>query len=659
MKKSILSLSIVTSVALAQSYNLGEVNIQADATDNMNMFENRITSDEVSKDNSLDVSSALDNVSGISQDMQGARGESTLYIRGFDAKRIGVFIDGIPVYVPYDGNFDYGRFLTSDIAQIDISKGYSSVAYGANTMGGVVNIVSKKPTKELEGNIKGEVVFDSNGKMARHVESINVGTMQDNGIYAQVGVSYSNQDHFRISDNYEGTQEQPSGDRLRSESEDKKINLKMGYLAEDNSEIAISYSNQQGVKEQPPVADTSFAKVKYWDWPHWDKETVSIAGQKNFENSYIKALAYYDTSENALNSYEDNTYSTYSSRGYSFKSRYDDYSYGSRLEYGLELEDNFIKLAGNYKKDFHKGYSKDKETDVETLDEEYVDHTISFGIEDIYTITPKLELFAGISYDVKKADKIYDTDDSYLDMLDLETQDSYSPQVALVYTLDESSKLRGSVSQKTYMPSMKDRYSRRFGTTAPNPKLESELATHYELSYQKQYNKFFSGVTGFFTKVDDAIQTVTYKADSELEQNQNVGSFDHRGVEFDLNYRGDDFNIGGNYTYISIKNNDDSDVEIVDVPKHQIFLFAEKVLGEGLSLYSNMKFRKGAYETKSDGTYVTNPTTTTFDAKIIYEATSSLTAQIGVKNITDKLVSYDMAYPMAGREFIASLEYKF
>ncbi|MFA7571375.1 MAG: TonB-dependent receptor [Sulfurimonadaceae bacterium] len=659
MKKSMLCLSLATSVALAQSYNLGQVSVQANTADEMNMFEQTISSKDVSRDNALTVQESLDNLSGISQDMQGGRGESTLYIRGFDAKRVGVFIDGIPIYVPYDGNFDYGRFLTADIGQIDVSKGYSSVVYGGNTMGGVVNIVSKKPSKEFEGNIKGEIVLDSNGKQARHIESINLGTMQSNGFYAQMGASYSKQDHFRISDDYQGTTEQPAGERLRSETEDKKASFKMGYVAHDKSEIAISYSNQKGVKQQPPVSDTTFAKVKYWDWPYWDKETISVVGQKNFESSYIKALAYYDTSENSLYSYANNTYSTFTAAGSNFKSRYDDYSYGARLEYGIELEEHFIKAAANYKKDVHKGYDINKFTNAETLTENYEDNTISLGIENTYTITSNLELLAGVSYDRKEADKIYDTNTAFLNMLALETQSSFSPQVALVYALDESSKVRGSVSQKTYMPSMKDRYSRRLGSAAPNPELDNETATHYELSYQKQYQAFVGGVTGFFTRVDDAIQSVTYAPDPTLNQNQNVGSFDHKGVEFDLSYTQDDIKVGGNYTYISIKNKEDNSVKIVDVPRHQLFLFAQKELGAGVSVYGNMKIRKGAYENKLDGSYVINPTMTTFDVKAIYEATSSLTAQIGIKNLTDELIRYDMAYPMAGREFFASLEYKF
>ncbi|OHE12082.1 MAG: hypothetical protein A2525_07425 [Sulfurimonas sp. RIFOXYD12_FULL_36_11] len=428
-------------------------------------------------------------------------------------------------------------------------------------------------------------------------------------------------------------------------------------MADDKSEIAISYVNQQGEKQQPPVTDTTFAKNKDWDWPYWDKETVSITGQKNFDSSYVKALAYYDKSKNSVWSYDNATFSSIT-KNWAFKSRYDDYSYGARLEYGIELGENFIKAAANYKKDVHRAYDKNKTTNVESLVERYEDNTVSLGLEDVYNITSKLEFLAGVSYDKKEADEIYDTNTAYLNMLALETQDSFSPQAALVYSLDDSSKVKGSISRKTYMPSMKDRYSRKFNSYVPNVDLKNETATHYELSYLKKYNALTSRANIFLTRVDDAIQSIVH-APSGLLQNQNVGTFDHRGVELELNYKADALEIGGNYTYISIKNKDNGSVEIVDVPKHQFFTFAQKEVAKNVSLYANMKFRDGAYENKLNGTYVTNPNFTTFDLKAIYEPTKNLTAEIGIKNLTDELVRYDMAYPMAGREFFASLDYKF
>jgi len=658
MKKSFLSLSAVVSLAVADSsYTLGQINVNSTTTDDINMIEKTVSSKQISRDSSLIVSEALDNVSGINQDVQGARGEGTLYIRGFDAKRIGVFIDGIPIYVPYDGNFDYARFLTSDVAQIDISKGYSSVAYGANTMGGVVNIVSKKPTEELEGNIKGMIVLDSDAKMARHIETLNVGTMID-GFYAQFGASYSKQDHYSMSDDFEGVATQPAGERLRSENEDKKVSLKVGYVSDDMSEVAINYAKQEGKKQQPPVTDTNYAKDRNWDWPYWDKETISLSGQKNFGSSYLKALAYYDKSENSLYSYDDATFSSFDKK-WAWKSCYDDYSYGARLEYGIEFKDNFLKVAANYKKDVHRGYDIEKDGSGETLTERYKDNTISLGVEDTYTISNDLKLLAGINYDRRKGDEIYDTNTANLDMLNLASDDTLSPQAALIYTLDSNSKVRVSASQKTYMPSMKDRYSRKLGTAVPNVDLKNEVATHYELGYTRVKDDLSTGINVYYTRVKDAIQNDPWDQNTSLNQNQNVGTFEHKGIEIDAEYSFAKTKFGGNYSYVKIENTKDTDTKIVDVPKHQVFAYATQELGGGFSMYANMKFRKGAYENKMDGTYVINPTFTTYDLKVLYKPLKDLNAELGIKNLTDKLVRYDIAYPMAGREFFASLEYKF
>ncbi|WP_373073056.1 TonB-dependent receptor plug domain-containing protein [Sulfurimonas sp.] len=658
MKKSLLVLSAAATFALAEgSYTLGQVSVGANTADDINMIEESISSDTISRDSSLIVSEALDNISGINQDVQGGRGEGTLYIRGFDAKRIGVFIDGIPIYVPYDGNFDYVRFLTSDVAKIDISKGYSSVAYGGNTMGGVVNIVSKKPTKELEGNIKATMVLDSNTQMARHIETLNVGTMLD-GFYAQLGASYSKQNHFRMSDDFQAVDTQPEGERLRSESEDKKVSLKAGYVADDMSEVAVNYANQKGKKQQPPVTDTDFAKSKNWDWPYWNKETISITGQKNFGASYIKALAYYDKSENSLYSYDDDTFRSFTQK-WAWKSRYDDYSYGARLEYATEFGSNFLKVAANYKKDVHRGYDIEKDDSGETLTERYKDYTVSVGIEDIYTISSSLQLLAGINYDRRKGQEIFDTNDANLDMLNLTSEDALSPQAALIYALDSNSKVRGSISRKTYMPSMKDRYSRKLGTAVPNVNLKNEIATHYELGYTRVKDSLSTGVNVYYTRVKDAIQNNPWDQNTSLSQNQNVGTFDHRGIELDVEYSFDGTDVGGNYSYINIKDTKNTGAKIVDVPKHQLFAYARQEVGAGFAVYANMKVRKGAYENKMDATFVINPTFTTYDLKVIYNPLEEFAAEIGVKNLSDKLVRYDYAYPMAGREFFASLEYKF
>ncbi|MGE4472958.1 MAG: TonB-dependent receptor plug domain-containing protein [Sulfuricurvum sp.] len=659
MKKHTLILSLAASAVLADTFSLGQINVLNTPIEE-SPFEQIMTSETIAQQNSETVADTLDNISGISMGMMGARNETTVSIRGFDAKRVGVFIDGIPVYVPYDGNFDYDRFLTADIAEIDVSKGYSSVVYGANTMGGVVNIISKKPTKALEGEVKAGVVFDSEGALARRQTSLNIGTRQDH-FYAQLGALYTDQDHYRLSDDFTATASQPEGDRLRSKSEDYKVSFKTGYIADDGSEIAIGYSSQNGQKQQPPSTNAIYNSIRYWDWPYWDKDSVFITGQKNLGNGYIKALVYYDTFKNSLYSYANNTYSTFNTFGSTFKSKYDDYSFGGRLEYGVELDKHFLTASANYKKDSHEGYDISKTTDVETLTENYEDHTVSFGLEDVYTLSSQWQILGGISYDRRDADKLYDTNPTLASALSLEKQSSLSPEAAVIYSPDSTSKIRASIARKTYMPSMKDRYSRTLKVPPlyPNPELDNEVATHYELSYQKQIGAFSTRLNTYYTRVDDAIQQAVYTPDPTFNQNQNVGRFDHRGIEMELNYKADGIEAGGNYSYINVKNKTDKSIKRTDVPKHQLFAYAQSEIGAGFSVYGDMKFRKGAYDQIADNSYVISPTFTIFDLKAIYKATANVTAEVGVKNLTDKFYQYDLGFPVAGREFFANLSYKF
>ena len=77
--------------------------------------------------NRLDVSRALALLPGVTLSAVGNRNESMVQVRGFDLRQVPVYLDGIPVYVPFDGYADLGRFTTFDLAQISVEKGFASV----------------------------------------------------------------------------------------------------------------------------------------------------------------------------------------------------------------------------------------------------------------------------------------------------------------------------------------------------------------------------------------------------------------------------------------------------------------------------------------------------------------------------------------------------
>ena len=109
----------------------------------------RVTSDSISAQHRDDLSQALELVPGVATQNVGQRRERLVTLRGFNSRQVPLFIDGVPVYVPYDGNVDLARFGVDYVSEIRVSKGLASLLYGPNIMGGAINVVSRRPVEPL------------------------------------------------------------------------------------------------------------------------------------------------------------------------------------------------------------------------------------------------------------------------------------------------------------------------------------------------------------------------------------------------------------------------------------------------------------------------------------------------------------------------------
>src|SRR5262245_6786984 len=93
------------------------------------------------------VDEAMRNVPGLEITRSGSYGKlSTLTIRGANANQIQVLVDGVRVKSPTTGQVDLSDISPDLIERIEIIRGPQSTLYGADAMGGVVNIITKKGT---------------------------------------------------------------------------------------------------------------------------------------------------------------------------------------------------------------------------------------------------------------------------------------------------------------------------------------------------------------------------------------------------------------------------------------------------------------------------------------------------------------------------------
>ncbi|WP_228466989.1 TonB-dependent receptor plug domain-containing protein [Adhaeribacter swui] len=228
-------------------FKLGEVVISGRQTEE----NTTVTSEQLESFNRLDVSHALNLLPGVNLAGVGARNESVVLVRGFDLRQVPVFIDGVPVYVPYDGYVDLARFTTFDVAQINVAKGFSSVTYGANTLGGAINIVSRKPLKKLELETRAGWLSRQGQRLSLNVGS-NLGKF-----YVQGSASRLKQETFPLADDFTPKENEDGKDRDNAYREDAKYTLKVGFTPREKDEYALSYVNQRGRRATRPTWATT------------------------------------------------------------------------------------------------------------------------------------------------------------------------------------------------------------------------------------------------------------------------------------------------------------------------------------------------------------------------------------------------------------------
>lgn len=613
---------------------------------------NRVTSKTMVSQNKMDVSRALNMLPGITLTASGPRNESMVSVRGFDLRQVPVYMDGIPVYVPYDGYVDLARFTTFDLAAIDVSKGFSSVLYGPNSLGGAINLVSRKPSQKLEydGSLG---MINENG----YKGNINIGS-NIGKFYFQGGFSYLDRNSTRMSSNFVPTANENGGQRDNSYRTDQKISFKIGWTPTEKSEYAIGYINQQGEKGNPVYTGSDplnslLLKPRYWQWPNWDKESFYFISNSNFDDkNSLKTRLYFDRFKNTLDSYDDATY-TKQTKPYAFESIYNDYTYGGNLEYNTKfIPKNDLKIAFHFKEDVHR------ENNLGEPVRHFIDNTVLVGIEDIYKVTPKFTVIPGVSYNIRKNTEAEDYNSItkvISDYPSVGASDAFNAQIGFFYQLNEAQKLGATVSQKTRFATIKDRYSYRMGTAIPNPDLKPEKAVNYELNYTAGlFNKVTFQTALFYSKLSDAILNVS-NVQPGKSQMQNFGEAEYLGVEAQINYEIlSNLSLNVNYTYIERNNITNPNIHFTDVPNTKVMGTLEYKPIKILRLIANSEFNSSRFST-SYGARVPDYTLLNFYASGKIAKNFSIDA--GINNIFDKNYSLVEGYPEEGRNFFVTLRF--
>lgn len=106
-----------------------------------------ITSREIEQQQRRTVPDVLRTVPGLNVVQSGGTGSLTsVFMRGTNSNHVKILIDGIDVSDPANPGrvFDLGHLATADIERIEVLRGPQSGLYGADALGGVISIITKK-----------------------------------------------------------------------------------------------------------------------------------------------------------------------------------------------------------------------------------------------------------------------------------------------------------------------------------------------------------------------------------------------------------------------------------------------------------------------------------------------------------------------------------
>lgn len=136
-------------------------------------------------------------------------GKTTISLLGLDAKYFKILIDNVPV-VSDEGvgnNVDLSQIQLDNIERIELIEGAMGVTHGANAVGGVLNIITKKNSRTKwditaflqEETLRNEYNLSNRG---RHIQNLRIARKLNDNWMVSIG---GNRDHsFGLYDNFMG-----------------------------------------------------------------------------------------------------------------------------------------------------------------------------------------------------------------------------------------------------------------------------------------------------------------------------------------------------------------------------------------------------------------------------------------------------------------------
>lgn len=569
-----------------------------------------------------------------------SRSESTFRLRGFSQRQVSVFLDGVPVSVPFDGVVDLSQFAGDNLEMVQITKGVPSVLYGANALGGTVNLITTPPGDRPEARVRVE-----GSDQGRLFSNLNL-----RGGLCKLRVSgwgsFEKAPNFGLPGDFDPLPNESGGHRDHSAFEKRSGGLKVLVPLNAANRVAVHVNYIDNEYDIPPNA--SVAKPRYWRFPEWRRGVVSLNSEHDLGHSLgLRTVWFYDRYDNVLKSYDDATYTT-QKRPYAFDSTFHDESLGVILY----PEARFLSWGPtsglfSYKRDVHR------QKDDEGPWARYAMETYTMALEQEAELVDGLSAAAG-------------ADASYLRPTDAEGSPLRDPiflangQAVLSFAVAKAVAVHCGFGKKSRFPTLKEIYSERLGKNIANPDLKAEHSWNVEAGVRLSGRIGRLQATFFQNRLRDLI--VNRQLGKDVQQLQNIGEARIWGLELEGQGNWERLSWSWNYTLLRAEDrSSDRESRFLEYrPKHRVNTVVGYRVLNPLTFQAELSYTAGQQYRNPD-TLEFEPLNDFFVAnlKAGYEFREGLDLYLRLDNVTDNSYVSEYGVPMPGREVTGGVRLRF
>ena len=599
-------------------YYLGEVVVIGEKPSEPPTAVIEVTAKQIEYQGAKTVGEVLSLVPGVVVST-GYKNSTEIKIRGFVSRNTLILLDGRPVNLPYYGDLDLSSLPLSNVSKIKIIKGPISSVYGANTIGGVVNIISKranlKPTREFSLSFGKNKTWDTNLNYGQPIGKFDF----------WVSFGKGGSDGYELSEDFKPTFIEDGG--LRDNSDYQRFNLdgKLNYRYSPETDFSLSLGYYDAEKGLPSGTDLP----KYWRFDEWKRYYFDLSGEKYFGSKYyLKVKFYSDICRNRLIDYQDKDFS-YSNINYD--SFHDSWDFGSSISSKIKFKENLESSFGvNLREDGIK-----KKPDVDMEEETYKTSTFSFFNQ--HQVIP----FSFLSLDLGASFNLFSPEEGLE-----KTTNSFDPYFGFGFEPLRFLRFHLSISRNTRFPTLHQLYAEVSG----NKDLKSEKALKLEIGTQIEFLSSFSvGLDFFRNNVKDLIDRP-----SREYQYRNIDRVILQGIE--VNFEGKlkkNLSFSIDYTYLDAYNKN-TGYWLPYSPNHKIDYRVSYTTEFGLGIHST-----GQYVGKRVMPHPEDFMMTDYfiaNMKVSQRVHQYFEVFSELKNIFDKNYEDEEGFPMPGRTFLAGFK---